>query len=702
MEMRVVVNAIGKWLRENVVMALYFLFAVLLEMAAVFVVEGSPFISRPLIGLGLLIALTALVSLIKQEWLRLFIYSVLLIAQVVVDLVFSVIFDMTEQYFDFGMFSLRNDAFGILESVPMNFFMFYIGLVVCVFFILYGMRKVSGKGVKKRTRWAVARRAVAVGLGLVISCGAVYVYAPKDKTSKYDEMLTGGGTGAYSSYGMVGNFINEVATGTILRNKTQPTSEEIEDFIYKEISQPTKYFGVSADNNVVVVLVESLEWFSFLKVGQYPFEMPNSLRLSDESIERLFPNLSAFYDSSVVATNFHSREKTDISETLSIMGAYPTGAYINYDYEKNTLPHTLPNMLKEFFDVQTSSYHNGWKDFYNRDKAHYALGFGEITATGDKKYSSPMDMYDMLEESKQSGKNTFTDYYNGELSERNLDSEMIETCKDFMFPVSGRFYTYITTITMHGMYYPRTNLTEKGYWHALLKECFPAEYEKGVAAAENAYKKMGEEAQTLFNYATTVMEFDVALGKMIEDLKEKNLYENTTIVLFGDHNTYYQNLSNYTKDISGYETPRYFTDLYGVPLMIYDPAIQPQKVDKFTCTADIMPTLMDMLGLRYFSNLYYGRSIFDPTPSTLYSRAYGTFIGDGVVGRSLAHDVYCYRGKTAEERQQREEYLRLYRYEGEKLVQKIRYCDGIFKSDYFAKTGKKELFLQQMRTINGA
>ena len=99
-------------------------------------------------------------------------------------------------------------------------------------------------------------------------------------------------------------------------------------------------------------------------------------------------------------------------------------------------------------------------------------------------------------------------------------------------------------------------------------------------------------------------------------MEKKDLLDDTVIVLFGDHNAYYQGLSSYVKDIENYDTERKFTDLYNVPLMIYDTDLtakiaenkDERMIHKFTCTADIVPTLLDLLGVRYYTNLYYGQS----------------------------------------------------------------------------------------------
>jgi phosphoglycerol transferase MdoB-like AlkP superfamily enzyme len=112
--------------------------------------------------------------------------------------------------------------------------------------------------------------------------------------------------------------------------------------------------------------------------------------------------------------------------------------------------------------------------------------------------------------------------------------------------------------------------------------------------------KKDEEATFLLNYMVTAKELDDAIGVLRADLEKKGLTDKTVIVLFGDHNAYYNQLSNYVKGIEDYDTvDKNFTELYRVPLMIYDSSLGHQEIDKFTCTSDMVPTLLDLLGINY-------------------------------------------------------------------------------------------------------
>ncbi len=695
---------VKEWGKENAPVLLYFLIAVLIEMTAVFVVEGTPFLSRPFLSIGLLLFICGILFLVKSNRVRTIACAGLLAVQTLLDIVFSVIFALTDQYFDFGMLQLRNDAFAILESIPIDFITFYVGLFFCISFIVFGMRFSHEKKKVKTGKRSVFFHIGLMAAGLATLATSFVTYYPRTAKDKYDEMVDGREHSAYSAYGMIGNLLGE--TGNALFQTVEPIAgEEIDEFIYASVSEPTEMFGVAKDKNVVTILAESFEWYTFLRGldgdGCLQGEYPNALAIPEEELALIFPNLTEYYNESVLMTNFHGREKTDISETLSVMGNYPTDAYVNYEYAENTLPHTLPNILKaqEEGEIYLRSFHNGFKSFYNREQAHPMFGFEQGT---------PIDMYDMEEMSNALEAEGTLEIFHNYMDEgiRNLDSEMVTTAKHLMFPTDQRFYTYITTITMHGMYYDRMNLRPEELRRTgkptvadrieMLSKYKPTD-------TESPYFKY---AERLYYYMTTGVEFDFMLGCMKEDLQEKGLWDNTIIVIFGDHNAYYQEMSNYVKGISDYEGEEKFTDLYNVPLLIRDKDLlarlgeENRVVDKFVCTADIVPTLFDLLGIKYFDNMYYGHSVFAEEQSVLYSRAYDVFIGDGIVRRSVKGDFYLYDGLT-EDGKKVKSTLASFEKEGLRLVEKIKYCDYVFRQDHFGKKENYDRFQAEMKKING-
>ncbi len=749
--MNVVLEKTKNWIKDNCLVLVYFVLAIAIELTAVGVVEGIPFITRPFVALGLLIFLCGIVLLVKNNYARTVICTVALAGQVVLTIVFSVIFDMTDQYFDWGMLYLRNDAFAILENVPVNFVIFFVGFALTVFYVIFGLRFAYHTNhelpPRKRPKKSIFFYIGVMAAGIATLGTSYYCYYPQNANERYENMINGKTGSAYASYGMIGNLLGQVGQ-EVFQDRTPLPDEQINEYIYAKTSQASEetdwWYGAAAGKNVLTVLGESLEWYTFLRGDDealsFAGEYPHKLDIPQDTLAELYPNLTAFYNESVVMTNFHGREKTDIAETISIVGSYPTRKYINYEYDDNDILQTVPNILnlQENGEVYTPtqqkngkfvsrSFHNGFKTFYNRDGAHPALGFesGVYNPKDGHSYGNcPIDMYnleDMSDRAEDRGEEgTFTEYM--DKGERNLDSEMVTTAGHLMFPTDKRFYTYITTITMHGRYSDRKNLQKENNTKLADKI---VELEKYFI--DDGDDTEHESVEQLYYYMKAGLEFDYMLGCLREELQNtvypvghekegETLWDNTIIVLFGDHNAYYEKLSNYVKGIEDEDDDEKFTDLYNVPLMIHDVDLNERVqaeanrtevelnevriIDKFTCTADIVPTLFDLLGIKYYTNLYYGHSVFSAEQSVLYSRAYDIFMSDGILRRSVKGKFYQYKGDT-ETGVPVANTVAAFEAEGTLLVEKIKYCDYIFKQDHFGDKMNKKTFVEKMQELNG-
>ena len=198
----------------------------------------------------------------------------------------------------------------------------------------------------------------------------------------------------------------------------------------------------------------------------------------------------------------------------------------------------------------------------------------------------------------------------------------------------------------------------------------------------------------LKNYLAAVMEFDLSLGLIIEDLTQKGLLENTTIVLFSDHNTYLSNLTYQIKDIqlNDYSSENYI-ELYRVPLMIFDSNIGHKVINKFTTTYDIVPTILDLFGINYYTNLYYGNPIFSKEESILYSKAYNIFISNGLLYSNINNILY-----------RRDDISNNYINDTEdkslKLLKKIYYINHIYEYNFFNNNDNYYKYITKVQAIN--
>lgn len=652
------------YFKTNYIPFLFAAAAIVIELTAVFVTSGKFYIRSPWMYFTILAALTFIQFFIPNNYARHVYSSIALAVFFVCDLVFVIIYEMTGTIFDFSMFKLRGDAMSIVEKLQINFTYVSVGGVILSGFVVFARMPVPYVPKPELTRMTkiVLPCMLAVLAGVHSTLVVFSLNADKDDVLLANK-LYGTNESVYSDKGIIGNFASEIYEGVFKKTETGDL-QEIDDFIYKKVSSDTvPRFGAAKGYNVVTILAESFEWFSFMRDTT---AFPNGHKADEQILRQLYPNLYEFYDHSVAMTNFHAREKTDIAENLSLIGNYPLDYYLNYDYPENNIAYSLPNIMNDLYGVKSVSYHNGTRTFYNRNEyLTQAVGFESFVSSEDMTGESMTNYID--------------------LGERNLDSEMIAACKEQMFPADRRFNTYITTITTHGQYGYRENL-EKYYD---IMDSY------GILPLSDGMDTASQNANTFRYYAAAAMELDRAVGAITDYLDENGLTDNTLIVIFGDHNTYYQSLSNYVKDIYlNTQTDKNVTDLYRVPLMIKIGAGEEStvKIDKFTCTADILPTILSLLGIRYFENLYYGHSVFSEEESVLYSRAYDVFMTDKIYFSTLKNIKYVSPEVD-------ENYYKDIENRSLFLLEKISFVNRIFASDFFRGT-KEEKFIFKMSEIN--
>lgn len=654
---------------RNYLMIGYVIAAVLMELTGIAVTSGRFYMTEPWIYLAF-IALPCLISLyLPSHKTRYATFVTALGANFLLDIVFIIIYESTNTVFDFAMINLRSDAMAIVESVPISFAYVFVSAIIIALYCTLGqmLRKRMPAPVRGKKVYIVTSALLAA----VIGANSLLLYFANYKNNANDlrYRLYQTERGTYSNKGMIANFASELTRGFWFSDIDVGDRNELNDFVYAETTELDEtYGGIASGYNVVTVLCESFEWFTFLLDAE---RYPNGFaKLTGEhrstadviaALHELYPNLYRMYESNatVILDNSHSLEKTDISENKSIIGNYPLYEYINYKYPTNTLPYSLPNTLKALYGVESNSFHDGQRTFYNRNVHHtHALGFESYTATED------MDV-----NSDDTG-----------LGERNLDSEMMQACAAEMFPTDRRFNTYITTITQHGQYAYRENL--KPYYDRMDElDILP-------------YKANDDDGNALRYYCAAGMDFDKAIGIMLDYLEEHDLADKTVITLFGDHNTYYQGISNYVKNIYSYSAENY-TELYRVPVMIKvgEQNIGNPHIQKFTCVADIYPTILDLLGIKGYKNLMYGVSAFNDESSVLYSRAYDRFITDKMYFNSLSRITY--RAADADD-----DYIKDVETKCLTLLDKISHVNRLFAGNYFAG-GNAEIYYERLKELNG-
>ena len=263
-----------------------------------------------------------------------------------------------------------------------------------------------------------------------------------------------------------------------------------------------------------------------------------------------------------------------------------------------------------------------------------------------------------------------------------LDSVTIEPVINYMLKDTTQpFYAFYTSLSMHGPYVNPSNKT-------LLKNKYFTKLNAAIKDEkwENPLKGTVNEG-CLENYMLACMDFDVALGKMIDAFKEKGIFDKTLFVLYGDHDLYYdgadkQQLSfslENTDDITNYALYDTVLTFYNTKLnQTYNSKNQNQGFKKFTTPHNIVPTILDLLGVKYNANLYALDSIFAPTHTEneiFYSYELSCFLNDKYM-TSNGKDIEKIFDEKANSSQIFIEKVAEY-------IKKQSYVDTIYKSNFF-------------------
>ena len=649
-------NRIKGFLKSNLIVFIYALIVVFTELVSICFVGCSPILTNELYAISLFGIVICSLMLIKNTKVKAVLCCVLLLAQIVINVGFVYLFDSNGTYFEWAMINQRNDAFGTIEDLSLRWGLvallisvFAVFVVGSVLLIKFSCKKKVKNKLSKSTKILLSSVLTACTLFVVLNPTVNAVQA--SKMSYIERYLYSDATNKYQKLGITSNAVYELVNGTLVNSLVDYNTKGVEEFIYED-EEPycytSEYFGISQNNNLVYILVESFEWYVFLQ------------NCTPEQSALLYPNLNKFLSESIYADSFYAREKTDTSEMLATMGSNPTGKYINYDFPTNTYSWSLPNMFKQHVEnngnelVHVKSFHQNDGSFYNRNTLHQSMGYDEL-----------VDIIDMEELGMV---NTWNEEaFKGE---RNLDSETVQTLQYEMFPDTDpneQYMSFWITFAMHGYYEERETFKAQGYYDKLDEV---GAYPKGISKKDDYLR----------TYAAAVMDFDKAVGIMMERLRKNNDLEKTTIIMFADHNTYYNNLSYHAKGIK----ERYNSELYRIPMMIYDQKLKAAYVEnegtnvisKFTTTSDLIPTIFDIFGIKGYKNLYFGNSMFTDVETVIFSRAYGIFVTDKLICYSANDIIYKASDYTQEDY---ESFLE----RSEILLEKMEYMDKIYYNDYF-------------------
>lgn len=322
---------------------------------------------------------------------------------------------------------------------------------------------------------------------------------------------------------------------------------QIHDYISSQMpSKKNKYTGMFEGKNLIVIVGES---FSSLAIRR-----------------DLTPNLYKLYEEGFRFENFY----TPIFPVSTADGEYITdtslipkeGVWSFKEIIGNYMPYSIANVF-EPLGYSSNAYHNHTATYYNRDKYIETMGYNSYLAVGT-------GLEDRMDTSNWP----------------NSDYEMIDvTVSDYIN--NDKFVAYYMTVSGHLSYIKGNNAMVERNWEKVRTAPY-SERAKGYLAAN--------------------IELDKAVGLLLKKLEEAGKLEDTVIVISGDHFPYGLTLGE-INELSRFKRDNTF-EKYRMPLLIWSGSMKkPVRVLKNGSSLDILPTVLNLFGVKFDSRLLMGRDI---------------------------------------------------------------------------------------------
>lgn len=310
-------------------------------------------------------------------------------------------------------------------------------------------------------------------------------------------------------------------------------------------TEKNKYSGMFKDKSLIVITAEA---FSPIAIDK-----------------ELTPTLYKMYTEGFSFSNFYTPifyVSTSDGEYVSLTSLLPKeGVWSFQESSKISLPFVYGNILKDY-GYSANAYHNGRYNYYKRNLSHPNMGYKYVGCGNglEKKINCkiwPQSDLEMINA-------TIDDYIENE-----------------------KFLAYYMSISGH------LNYTYNG----------------NMMATKNRDKvKNLKYSEAIQAYLATNIELDKALESLINNLKEKGKLDDTVIVISADHYPYGLTI-NEMKERATYINDEKF-DIHKNNLIIWNSQIKtPIKIDKYASSLDILPTVLNLLGVEYDSRLLMGTDI---------------------------------------------------------------------------------------------
>ncbi|MDG0842749.1 polyglycerol-phosphate lipoteichoic acid synthase LtaS [Staphylococcus equorum] len=337
----------------------------------------------------------------------------------------------------------------------------------------------------------------------------------------------------------------------------------------KRVEPNQEYFGAGKKKNVIKIHLESFQTFLIDKKVNGEEVTPFLNKLSSGNAGyRYYPNF------------FHQtgQGKTSDSEFTMDNSLYGLPQGSAFSLKGDNTYQALPAILDQKQGYTSNVMHGDYKTFWNRDQVYRHFGI-------DKFYDATY--YDMSEENLE-----------------NLglkDKEFFKESADYLAKEKEPFYSHLITLTNH---YPFT-----------------------VSPEDATIESPNTGDSTVDGYVQTARYLDESLEEFVNELKKKGIYEDSVIMIYGDHYGISENHNKAMEKLLGEEiTPAKFTDLNRTGFWLKIPGKEGAVDETYAGQADVMPTLLHLMGIDTKNYLMMGTDMLSKEHNDTVPFRNGDFI----------------------------------------------------------------------------
>ena len=330
-----------------------------------------------------------------------------------------------------------------------------------------------------------------------------------------------------------------------------------------------EYYGAAKKKNIIKIHLESFQTFLINKKvnGKEVTPFLNKLSSGNQDFT-YFPNF------------FHQtgQGKTSDSEFTMDNSLYGLPQGSAYSLKGDNTYQSLPAILDQKQGYTSNVMHGDYKTFWNRDQVYKHFGIDNF--------------YDA----------TYYDMSDDNIVNLGLkDKPFFKASADYQSKMKKPFYSHLITLTNH---YPFT-LDEE----------------------DASIDKPNTGDSTVDGYIQTAHYLDQALEEYITDLKKKGLYDNSVIMIYGDHYGISENHNNAMEKLLGEKiTPAKFTDLNRTGFWLKVPGKSGGVNKEYAGQMDVMPTLLHLVGIDSKNYLMFGSDMFSKQHNNVVPFRNGDFI----------------------------------------------------------------------------